>query len=120
MRSVQTPEIAEEFKSGDPITLDFSKADGQDKQVCNQHMRRKKKITIVTIEAHERTTIRRGFRGVLAWCQQCGAEVSMVTPDEAAELSRTEVREIFRGVESGEIHFIEPAEGTLKICTNSL
>ncbi|HYW69824.1 MAG TPA: hypothetical protein VE961_02245, partial [Pyrinomonadaceae bacterium] len=66
--------------------LDSNKVDGYDKQICNQHMRRKKKTTIVSIEARERTTIRRGVRQLIAWCDQCGAHVPMVTPNEAAEL----------------------------------
>ena len=83
-------------------------------------MRRKKKTTIVTVEARERTTIRRGARQMIAWCDQCGAEVSMVTPNEAAALAGTEARAIFRGVESGDVHFIETGEGALLICAQSL
>jgi len=83
-------------------------------------MRRKKKTTIVTIEARERMTIRRGGRQVIAWCDQCGADVPLVTPNEAAEMDGTDARAIFRGVESGEVHFIETGEGALLICANSL
>jgi len=83
-------------------------------------MRRKKKTTIVTIEARERMTIRRGARQVIAWCAQCWADVPMVTPNEAAKLARTDARQIFRGVESGEFHFIETGEGALLICATSL
>jgi len=100
--------------------LDFNKADGHGKQICNQDMRRKKKTTIVTVEARERTTIRRGARQMIAWCDQCGAEVSMVTPNEAAALAGTEARAIFRALESGEVHFIETGEGALLICAQSL
>jgi len=83
-------------------------------------MRRKKKTTIVTVEARECTTIRRGARQVIAWCDQCGADVPVVTPNEAAELARTDARQIFRGVESGVFHFIETGEGALLICARSL
>ena len=83
-------------------------------------MRRKKKTTIVTVEARERTTIRRGARQMIAWCDQCGADVPMVTPNEAAELAGTDARAIFRGVESGEFHFIETGGGALWVCAKSL
>jgi len=83
-------------------------------------MRRKKKTTIVTIEARERMTIWRGARQVTAWCDQCRADVPLVTPNEAAGLAGTDARAIFRRVESGEVHFIETGEGALLICAKSL
>src|SRR5262245_27936839 len=78
------------------------------------------KTTIVTVEARERTTIRHGARQVIAWCDQCGADVPLVTPNEAAELAKTDARAIFRAVESGEIHFIETCKGAILICAKSL
>src|SRR5437660_12873725 len=83
-------------------------------------MRRKKKTIIVTFESRERMTIRRGQGRVMAWCDQCSVEVLMVTPNEAAAMARTDARAIFRGVEAGEIHFIEGEAGTLLICSKSL
>jgi hypothetical protein len=83
-------------------------------------MRRKKKITIVTFESRERTTIHRSGQSLMAWCDQCGAEVLMVTPTQAANIAGTDARLIFRRVESGEIHFIESANGALLICEQSL
>jgi hypothetical protein len=82
-------------------------------------MRRRKK-TIVTIEARERTTIRRGARSLVAWCEHCCAHVLMLTPDEAALVCRTDARSIFRQIEAGEIHFIESEGGALLVCANSL
>lgn len=83
-------------------------------------MRRKKKTTIVTFESRERVTIRSGVRQMIAWCEQCGAEVLMVSPDEGAAVRNTDAQEIFRGVEAGTIHFIESEGGGLMICSNSL
>ena len=83
-------------------------------------MRRKKKITIVTVESRERTTIRRSIRSLVAWCEQCSAEVLMVTPTEAAALAETDARAVFRGVEAGEIHFIEGDGGAVLVCSKSL
>jgi len=83
-------------------------------------MGRKKKTTIVTFESHERMTIRRSERPFKTWCDRCGTEVWMVTTNEAAAIARTDARAIFRGVEAGEIHFVESESGTLLVCSNSL
>jgi hypothetical protein len=83
-------------------------------------MRRKKKTTIVTYESRERTTIRRAEPRVVAWCDQCRAEVLMITPNEAATFARTNARAIFRGVEAGEIHFVDGEGGALLVCSKSL
>ena len=83
-------------------------------------MRRKKKTTIVTIESRERTTIHRGPRSLVAWCDRCCADVWMITPNEAAAITQTDARAIFRGVEAGEIHFIEGESGSLLVCSRSL
>jgi len=83
-------------------------------------MRRKKKTTIVTFESRERMTIRHNQRRFMTWCDQCGAEVLMVSPNEAAAMSHTDARKIFRDVEAGEIHFLETQDGGLMICANSL
>ena len=83
-------------------------------------MKRKKKTTIVTFESHERLTIRHAPRRLMAWCDQCGADVLVVTPNEAAALTRIDARAIFRRVEVGEIHLIEDDGGDLMICSQSL
>jgi len=83
-------------------------------------MRRKKKTTIVTFESRERTMIHRARQSLITWCDQCSAEVLMVTPNEAAFIAGTDARAIFRKVESGQIHFIESANGALLICKRSL
>jgi hypothetical protein len=83
-------------------------------------MRRKKKTTIVTFESRERMTIRHQTPRIFAWCDECGTDVRMVTPNEAAAISLTDTRAIFRGVESGKIHFLENESGELLICSQSL
>ena len=83
-------------------------------------MRRKKKTTIVTFESRERMTIRHETPRIFAWCERCEAEVLMVTPTEAAVISGADTRAIFRGVESGEIHFIGGESGALLVCSKSL
>jgi hypothetical protein len=83
-------------------------------------MKRKKKTTIVTIESHERTTLRHSPRSLVVWCEGCSADVSMISPNEAAVVARTDARAIFRDIEAGEIHFLEDESGTVLVCSKSL
>jgi len=83
-------------------------------------MRRKKKTTIVTFESRERVTIRHQAPRILARCDDCGDDVWMVTPNEAASISLTDTRAIFRLVEAGKIHFFETETGELLVCSKSL
>ena len=83
-------------------------------------MRRKKNTTIVTFESRERTTIRGGVTRIVTRCENCGTEVLMVTPNEAAARTGADSPAIFRGIESGEIHFVEGEYGLLLVCLNSV
>jgi len=44
----------------------------------------------------------------------------MYLPEHAAVVGQTTTREIYRRVESGDLHFVETREGELLICGNSL
>ena len=55
-----------------------------------------------------------------AWCAACGARVSMLTPTEAAQLVSTTTRDIYRRVETGEVHSIEAPDGEVFICLRLL
>lgn len=44
----------------------------------------------------------------------------MVSPEEAAVLAGIPVRQIYRGVESGLIHYLEVEDTTLLICLHSI
>ena len=83
-------------------------------------MRRKKKTTIVTFESRERMTIQQSSRSLVRWCDRCRQEAFMVTPHEAAAISRSDARAIFRAVETGTIHSIETESGQLLVCSNSI
>ena|SRR5580765_141073 len=120
MRSIQIPKLSGELFRGIYVGGILANALKANENFLDGDMRRKEKITIVTIEARERTTIRHGMPPGLAWCERCGAEVLMITPNEAAALAQTDARSIFRGVEAGAIHFIESAEGALLVCSKSL
>src|SRR5262245_3264275 len=70
-------------------------------------VRRKKKTTIITIEASERTTIRRNAGRALSWCPRCRCAVLAVTLEEAAVIAGHHLNVITRRIEAGEIHLIE-------------
>ena len=80
----------------------------------------KKEKTVITIETLERKVIRLSHKEIVAWCEQCRAEVLMLSPNQAAANLQITAREIFRRVEAGEAHFIEMSDGALLICHNSL
>ena len=57
---------------------------------------------------------------VTLWCEGCRARVRMVMPDEAARLTGTTARTIYRLVEAGRLHFLEGPEAGLLVCLESL
>jgi hypothetical protein len=57
---------------------------------------------------------------VLFPCAKCESTVSMLAPEAAASRFGLNVRQIFRLVESGEIHFNEESNTTLLVCLTSL
>jgi hypothetical protein len=80
----------------------------------------KKKVTIITSETHEVLVVRKAadieFR---RWCPLCSLEVAMFSPQEAATMLGTSVRQIYRQLEAGEIHFSEEHGMPLLVCRNS-
>ena len=64
--------------------------------------------------------IRTRGQAVSAWCRECGEQVQMVGPEQAALVGQTTTRAIYRRVEAGEIHFTETARGELLICPQSM
>ena len=65
-----------------------------------------KRLTEIIFETEELTTVkaRRGFKG---FCRECNAFVEMLPTEAAAILTGLGEREIFRLIETGEIHFVE-------------
>ena len=65
-----------------------------------------KRTTEVTFEIEELVAIkaRRAFKG---FCNRCNAFVQMLPVEAVAILTGRGEREIFRLIESGEIHFVE-------------
>jgi hypothetical protein len=80
---------------------------------------KRKTTQVVTIETYKVTVVRPSGGSINAWCEFCGAEVEMVTPEKAAAIIGVPAREIYRGIENGSIHFLEANDGTVLICTRT-
>lgn len=74
--------------------------------------------TEINIELKETLAYSKRDEKFEAHCPQCKKLVEMATPTVAAILTLSNEREIYRQVESGEIHFIEIDR--ILICLNSL
>jgi len=74
----------------------------------------------IAVETHRVLTIKSRGRCTLAWCPECGKQVSMITPDQAAALTNLSARGIYRQVEIGLIHYLETPGGFLLICSKSI
>jgi len=79
-----------------------------------------KRRTEITIEASRLTIIGHVGGATRAWCPLCDAQVEIVSPDQAATLSRASTRVIHRMVDEEKLHFIETPDGSLLICVNSI
>ena len=79
-----------------------------------------KKRTEITVEIERTLIIKRAELAVYAWCPGCNRQVNMISPEAAAGLAGKSVREIFRQIEGGELHFLENTQGQLRICSDSL
>ena len=84
------------------------------------------KRTEITIENHEVTIIRSGAHKLLqdapqqAWCPFCEQDVTVLTAETAAQVGEISRREIYRRIESGELHFSETVEGVVYLCLTRL
>lgn len=83
-------------------------------------MNDRKEKTVITVETLRRTVVYRRRKTFIARCEKCAAEVQMLTPECAAAILPITVREIFRRVETNELHFWEADGGKLLVCFNSL
>lgn len=82
-------------------------------------MRRRKRLE-VTIQQDTLYVLRTPPRVLTAWCAGCGAEVDMLTLEEAATLAGCSMRALVRRAEAGQVHFAETAAGRLLICPHAL
>lgn len=55
-----------------------------------------------------------------SWCGECGEQVRMIRPDEAAIVAAITPRTIYQWIEAGNLHYSEEPTGALLVCFNSL
>ena len=80
----------------------------------------RKKRTEITVETERILVIRRRYRAVEAWCEECTEDVVMIRPDQAAAVSGRGLRMIFSDIERGALHFVEQPHGMVLVCLKSL
>lgn len=79
------------------------------------------KRTVITFEKLERCFYRLpNSEPLWSRCEQCGEDVSWLTPNQVVALTGLSLREIFRRIEANTLHFSETAPGLLHVCPNSL
>jgi len=76
----------------------------------------KKTRTRITIQTRQMIVA----RPARVRCQQCGADVPIITPEEVAGALQTSPREIHGLLESGELHTVGDRSGENLLCGNSL
>jgi hypothetical protein len=67
-----------------------------------------KQNAAITFELEETVVLKQGGKIATDFCPQCQTDVDMISPDVLALLAESSEREIFRLIEAGLIHFIEP------------
>ena len=75
-----------------------------------------KKRTQVTIRTRQTVVV----HGLRVRCHQCGAEVPIVSADNAAGVLQTTPDEIRGLLASGDLHAVDEPSGAQVICVNSL
>lgn len=78
-----------------------------------------KRRTEITVETHRVVRISGQNVSATAWCERCGDQVWMISPEHAAVMGDLSTRLIYRWVEDGRLHLTERPEGPL-VCVNSL
>ena len=76
--------------------------------------------TEVVIETREVYVFKQQRHLVRAWCEQCGREVSLIPPSEAALLTFQETEKIYSLIDKNRVHFQIFGEKTPFVCLTSL
>jgi len=80
----------------------------------------RKKRTEITIET-DRLVIISNSSSLNKHCLACGAEeATMLTIDEAAAMADASPAAVRLWIKANRLHFVEPIQGTILICFNSL
>lgn len=83
-------------------------------------MRTKRSVQYTARETQKVWLIRQRWTPTRIECEQCAEQVQMLTPEEAAAFSRTDLETINSLMQLGRVHSKETAEGLFLICLNSL
>jgi hypothetical protein len=78
-----------------------------------------KRTTEITMETTEYIFARKTAHPVLGWCAECGAQVRLVRPEEAAQRAGVSEGELLRRIVEQRIHTVNTISG-LAICAESL
>lgn len=78
------------------------------------------KRTAILIEEERSLKITLRSSRSLAWCKECGTQVMIITPEQAAEIVRVTPRAIYDLIEREAVHLPESDDGWLAICLKSL
>ena len=73
----------------------------------------------ITVET-DRVWVIRGQQSRFTRCPGCDDQARMIDVARAAELVRESQRQIFRWIETGQLHFLETPGVPLLVCLNSL
>jgi hypothetical protein len=92
----------------------------QEKKFRRPEPKMKNRKTEILIETHEQILIRAVPGELLAFCPACGAETLFVAPERAILATGLTMREIFRLLEGGVLHFIETETGAAFFCSDAL
>ena len=76
--------------------------------------------TRITVETSQVVVERLAGGAVSFRCEGCGGEARFAPPEVAAARARVGVREIFRRIEGGAVHFVESPAGAVLVCLESL
>jgi hypothetical protein len=77
--------------------------------------------TVVTFEKLERSRYYIPDANlVMALCPDCGKSVCWLTPNQMVALSGLSLRELFRRIEVGSVHFRETTNGLVLVCPDSI
>ena len=53
-------------------------------------------------------------------CPECAGTTVMISPEQAAMVTCTNVRAIYRFLEAGRVHYVEVPGGALLVCPDSI
>jgi len=80
---------------------------------------RPRERTEITIET-ERMIILRRRQSTRVWCRECGREVEMVAPEQAAALTGITTTKLENCSETQNWHCVKAQDGSFRICLESL